>query len=43
MKLMEGNLGLAKELGFYSIGNEESVIVFEQGNDMGKTMIKRLT
>lgn len=43
MKLMEDILGLAKELGFYSIGSEESVIIFEQGNEMDKAMIKRLT
>lgn len=43
MELMEGILGLAKELGFYNIGSEESVIISEQGNDMSKAMIKRLT
>lgn len=31
MKLMEGILCLAKEFGFYSIDNEESVIISEQG------------
>lgn len=43
MKLMEGILGLAKELGFYNICSEETVIIFEQGNDMSKAMIKKLT
>lgn len=42
MKLMEGILCLAKELGSYNISNEESVITFEQGNDMGNAVIKRV-
>lgn len=32
---------MSEELGFYSIGNEGSVIIFEQGNDMGNATIKR--
>lgn len=42
MKLMEDILCLVKELGSYSIGNEESVITFEQGNDIGNAVIKRV-
>lgn len=42
MKLMEGILCLVKELGSYSIGNEESVITFGQGNDMSNAMVRRV-